>query len=179
MVHMNQNRIIEYELLLKLVKNKSHGRALAKELKIPLTTLQRALKRLSLILEIKIEGKNKIYKIKNNLKAKKYLHNAENYHLLKTIKKYPLLEPILEEIKTNTLTILFGSYAKHTANKDSDIDIYIETNNKELKKQIELINSKINVKIGTFNPKSLLIKEIIKNHVIIKGVEKYYEHIFE
>ena len=95
MVHMNQNRIIEYELLLKLVKNKSHGRALAKELKIPLTTLQRALKRISPILRIKTEGKNKIYEIKNNLKAKKYLHNAENYYLLKTIKKYPLLEPYI------------------------------------------------------------------------------------
>ena len=38
---------------------------------------------------------------------------------------------------------VFGSYAKGLAKKDSDIDIYIETADKKLKRDIELINSKI------------------------------------
>ncbi|MBI4447428.1 nucleotidyltransferase domain-containing protein, partial [Candidatus Woesearchaeota archaeon] len=73
------------------------------------------------------------------------------------------------------LAILFGSYAKGTANKESDIDIYIDTKDANLKEEVELISSKISVKIGKYNKESLLIKEIEKAHVIIKGVELYYE----
>ena len=73
------------------------------------------------------------------------------------------------------LIVLFGSYAKGLANKNSDIDIYIETKNRNVKKLVENVNSKINVKIGSFNIDSPLIKEIIKNHVIIKGIEVFYD----
>ena len=71
--------------------------------------------------------------------------------------------------------MLFCSYAKGLAKKDSDIDIYIETKNRNVKKSIEDIHSKISVKIGIFDIKSLLIKEIIKDHIIIKGIEVFYE----
>ena len=78
--------------------------------------------------------------------------------------------------KTNEkLIILFGSYAKGLARKDSDIDIYIETKNRNVKKEIEDIHTKINVKIGTFDSNSSLIKEIIKDHIIIKGIEDFYD----
>lgn len=73
------------------------------------------------------------------------------------------------------LAILFGSYVKGIAHKDSDIDIYIDTRNNKLKEEVELIDSKISVKIGSYNQESILIKEIEKNHMIIKGVERYYE----
>ena len=39
------------------------------------------------------------------------------------------------------------------------------------------INSKLSIKIGKFDTKSLLIKEIIKNHVIIRGLEDFYERV--
>ena len=53
----------------------------------------------------------------------------------------------------------------------------MKTTAKKVKEDIENINSKINVKIGIFDNDDLLINEIIKNHVIIKGVEKFYEKI--
>lgn len=180
---MNQNRInLKYEILLNLIKQESHGRELTKTLQQSLTTIQRDLKELEKenILEFKISGRNKIYSIKKNSAAKRYLFNAENYKLIKVIKRYPFLDPIFEDVlkKTNSqIIILFGSYAKFKAKKDSDIDFYIETDNKKTKREIELINSKINVKIGKFSLHSLLIKEIIKNHVILRGLEKYYEKI--
>ena len=37
------------------------------------------------------------------------------------------------------------------------------------------INSRLSIKIGKYNKDNLLIKEIEKNHVIIKGVEIFYE----
>ena len=67
--------------------------------------------------------------------------------------------------------------AKGLSKEDSDIDIYINTKDVKLKKKIEQISDLISVKIGLFNPEDLLIKEIIKNHVIIRGAEEYYDKI--
>ncbi len=181
MVHMNQKRIVlAFEIILRLLRGDAHGREVSKHLNVPLTSVQRALSDLEKknILDFKISGKNKIYFIKKNLCARKYVFSAENYKLLKLIENYPLLEPIFSEIINvcdSSLIILFGSYAKFNPKKDSDIDIYVETSDKQVKKQIEMIHSKLSVKIGIFNVNSLLIKEIIKNHVIVKGVEQYYE----
>lgn len=74
------------------------------------------------------------------------------------------------------LAIIFGSYSKGLANNKSDVDIYIESVDGKLKKEIESISSKISVKIGRYDKSSLLIKEIEENHAIIKGVEKFYEN---
>lgn len=83
-------------------------------------------------------GKNKIYLIKDSLEAKIFFRIAENYNLIKLIKK-PEMRKIVNEILKNKkikLAILFGSYAKNIAHKDSDIDIYLETNDLELKKKL-------------------------------------------
>ena len=72
------------------------------------------------------------------------------------------------------MAILFGSYAKGIAKKDSDIDIYIETENRKIKEELSIIDSKLSIKIGKFDTSSLLIREIVKNHVILKGIEEYY-----
>ncbi len=73
------------------------------------------------------------------------------------------------------LALLYGSYAKGLAKKDSDIDLFIETLNTSLKKQLEQRNSSLSVKLGDFDIKNLLIREIIKDHIIIKGVEMYFD----
>ena len=94
------------------------------------------------------------------------------------LRKYPELSVLFEEILRRTdekLIVLFGYYAKGLAKKDSDIDLYIETKDRNVKKAIEDIHSKISIKIGTFDTKSPLIKEIIKDHVIIRGIEVFYD----
>ena len=179
--HMNQNRInIEYEIILRLLKGNAYGREIAKELDISLTTIQRSLLELERknILDIEIQGKNKIFSLKKNLMARNHIFNAENYKLVKLLSHYPELGPVITDVlgkSKSSLVILFGSYAKFSANKNSDIDIYLDTLNIKEKKEIEMVNSKINAKIGKFDINSLLIKEIIRNHVIIKGVEEFYE----
>ena len=79
--------------------------------------------------------------------------------------------------------VLFGSYAKGTASKDSDIDILILAKNKapifrEIKDLYAKYGREINVIILT--PKELeqqkqkeFVKEIIKNHYILYGSEKF------
>ena len=45
----------------------------------------------------------------------------------------------------------------------------------DLKKEIELIDSRLSVKIGRYDRENLLIKEIESNHIILKGIEQFYE----
>ncbi len=181
MVHMVQNRDnLELEIILFLIKNKSHLREIARTLNESHSTILRKINGLvkENILDYKIEGKNKIFFIKNNLKAKNYVYSSEIYKLSKLLKKYPELSIIFEDIKKNFkrgMIILFGSYAKETSDKDSDIDVYLETKDNKIKNRIQDINSKIKIKTGKFDTNSLLVKEIIKNHIIIRGVEEFYE----
>ena len=159
-----------------------HGRELAKELKTSLTRVQSILNDLRNInvLDYKVKGKNHIYFIKKNLISKSFILNAENYKLVKTLTKYPVLEPIFQDIvkkSKSNIIILFGSYAKGIPKEDSDIDIYIDTTSLKIKGEVQKVYDLVSVKIGKFNPEELLIKEIIKNHVIIKGGGEYYEKI--
>ena len=181
MVHMVQKRKdFELEIINVLLKSKTHVRGIAQKLGESHTTILRKLNNLKKenIIDSKTEGRNKIFFLKNNLISKNYIQKAELYKLAKLIEEYPELGIIGEEILQKTdekLIILFGSYAKGLAKADSDIDIYIETKNRNVKKTIENIHSKINVKIGNFDTKSPLIKEIIKDHIIIRGIEVFYD----
>lgn len=186
MLHMEQNNYIRdyrYEIIDILLNGNSHARAIAKRLDVNHMIIVRKLKELleENVVDYRVEGKNKSYFLKKGIEAKTYILKTEHYKFLKILKKYPILIHIFEKIKNNKkikLAVLFGSYAKKSAGKKSDIDIYIETMDKAFEKEIESINSKLSVKIGEFDLDSFLVKEIIKNHVIIKGVEEFYERIF-
>jgi predicted nucleotidyltransferase len=179
MFHMEQN-CCKYEIVLGLLKSPSHARELAKKLNTNHTNILRKLKELSAesVVDFREEGKNKTYFLKNTIESKNYVFMAEKYKLSGVIRKYPQLRAIIEKIQNQEkirLAVLFGSYAKGIAKPNSDIDVYVETTDKKLKQSISMINTKLSVKIGKFALSSLLIKEIIKDHVIIKGVEEFYE----
>jgi len=169
--------IVEY--LIKTGNKGSHIRSLAKLLGTNQTTIARKTEELykKNILDFRREGKNKVFYLKNTLEAKQFVYITELDKLTRTITKYPALTRVVEQIINNnkiSLAILFGSYAKEIPSKDSDIDIYIDTSNRKIKEEVELIDSRISVKIGDYDTSSLLIKEIDTNHVIIKGAETYY-----
>ena len=177
---MVQNKNIELEIILTLIKNKSHLREIARFIKQPHSTVLRRLNELTKenIIDYKEEGRNKIFFIESNLKAKNYIYSAEIYKLNQLLKKHPKFLIIFEDIKKNFskgMITLFGSYAKSNPKNKSDIDIYLETTDNKIKDTIKQLHSNLNIKIGKFDTKSLLVKEIIKNHIIIKGVEEFYE----
>ena len=181
MLHMSQN-CYKLKIIESLLKKENYIRGLAKELKTNQTTIARKLKELfrENVVDYKKEGKNKIYFLKKSLETFQIILILENYKLIELLEKYPYLRRIIQTIKQNKkikLAIIFGSYTRGLATRKSDIDIFIETRNKKVKKEIENLNSRISVKIGNFNKENLLIKEIIKNHIIIKGVEYYYEKV--
>lgn len=179
MLHMEQ-KSYSMEIVNLLLKEDNYIRGLAKKLKINHMTILRRTKELTKanVVDYKKEGKNNVYFLKKTVEARTHAIMAESYKLFMLIKKYPNLRRIIEKIQKNNkveLAILFGSYAKGLAKKDSDIDIYVDTTNKKIKKELEMLDSKLSVKIGKYNKNALLIKEIEKNHIIIKGIEKYYE----
>jgi predicted nucleotidyltransferase len=168
------------EIVLELIKCPNHIRGIAKKLNTNQMNIFRKLKELSEenVVDFREDGKNKTYFLKKTIEAKTHILIAENYNLNKTLKKYPILRGTIEKLQSNEnvkMAVLFGSYAKGIAKRDSDVDVYIETDDKNLRQEMESLNSKLSVKIGKFDISSLLIKEIIKNHVIIKGAEEFYE----
>ena len=178
---MSQN-YYKIKIVESLLKKENHIRGLAKELKTNQTTIARKINELfdENIVDYKKEGRNKVYFLKKTLESLQFVLIVEHYKLIEILKKYTYLRKILQEIIQNRkirLAILFGSHARKTATKESDIDIYIEAISRGIKRELEEIDSRVSVKIGKFNRKSLLIKEIEKEHVIIKGAELYYEKI--
>ncbi|MCX6795915.1 MAG: nucleotidyltransferase domain-containing protein [Candidatus Falkowbacteria bacterium] len=164
----------------ELLKGENHVRGISKSLRTNHMNISRRIKELSKenVVDFKIEGKNKTYFLKNTHEARTYLLIYESYKLLRILEKYPILRSIIERIQSHPkikIAILFGSYAKGLAKQDSDIDIYIETEDKKLKDELGQTHSKLSIKIGKFDKDNLLIKEIIKNHVILKGAEEYYD----
>ncbi len=173
---------LELEIMLALIRNETHLREIARILDESHSTVLRKINLLvkENVLDYKKEGKNKIFFIKNNLKAKNYIYSAEIYKLNKLLEKHPEFSVIIDDIDKilpKGMIILFGSYAKGIPKENSDIDIYIETKDGKIKDKLRDLHSKLGIKIGPFDTRTLLIKEIIKNHVIIRGVEDFYERI--
>lgn len=179
---MVQKRNIELEIILELLKEKKHIREIAKNLKESPTTILRKSNNLieKKIIDFEQKGKNKYLFLKKNFETLTYIYFAEIYKLSKFLEQNTKLKIVFEEItkkSKSNLIILFGSYAKGNETKNSDLDVYIETKNLKEKEEIQKIYSKFSVKIGKFDKDSNLIKEIIKNHIILKGFEKFYEKV--
>ena len=168
------------EIVCLLLHGKSHARKIAASLGTSHMTVLRRLNALSKenVVDFELEGKNKPYFLKKTTEAKAYVFMAENYCLVRAMKSYPLLRAIIEKIQKDNrirMALLFGSYAKGLATKISDIDVYLNTENRLLRDEIQLLDSKLSIKIGKYDKESPLIKEIEKSHVVLKGIEEYYE----
>ena len=171
------------EILNVLLNEKSHVRSIARLLGTNQMMVSRKLKELlgKNVVDFKREGRNQVYFIKDSPEARVFVLMAEQYKLFKLIEKYPDLKDIIKKIQDDKkikLAIIFGSYAKGLAGKNSDVDIFIEAYDRGLKEKYSEIDSKLSVKIGRLG-KDNLSKEIEKNHVIIKGGEIYHEKFFD
>jgi len=173
---------MDSEIMLVLIRGERHLREIARIVGESHSTVMRRINGLvkENVLDYRMEGKNKVFFIKSNLQAKNYVYSAEKYKMVKLLKKYPDLNIILDDILRDArgkMIVLFGSYAKFSARPDSDIDIYIDIKNRNIKNRLQEVNSRVRIKTGKFDTNSLLIKEIIKNHIILGGIEEFYEKI--
>ena len=173
MQHMLQKRN-DLEIVEIIRKKPTHIRSISKKLDLIPSTVFRTLKNLEKekVVDFRREGKNKIYYLKETTEAETYLFITEHYKYLKLMQNPYIRRKILElkKIFKDELIVLFGSYAKGLETKHSDIDIYIETNKKILE-----IPENIQIKRGKLDKNNALTKEIIHDHVIIQGVERFYQ----
>ena len=176
MNHVEQNLINEIVLLLQ--RGDLHTRAIAEQLNSNHATVLRKLRDLTdgNIVDFRPEGKNKVFRLRRTMEARNATMIAEIHKQSCVVAKYPVLRGIFKtvlEMPELPLVILFGSYAKGTATKKSDIDIYIDAIDPARRKELEQKHSLVSIKTGPFDTRDLLIREIMKDHVIIRGVEVY------
>ena len=168
------------EVVNSLLQEPCHPRRIASKLGTNPMLITRKIHELEMenVVDYNQRGRNKIYFLKKTSEARAAASMAENYKLMKTLERYPALRKVIEAIQKNpdiNLALLFGSYAKGNASKDSDIDIYVESKDVNLRKNLRLLDSKLSLKIGAYEREAPLIKEIEKNHVAVKGVERFFE----
>jgi predicted nucleotidyltransferase len=163
-----------------------YGRDLAKKLKMNQKTISNLLNKLEKlhVLKFSTEGKNKYYFLNVS-----YPHIKEIIKLIEISKRIKLTEKYKKfidlfaklELRVNGILLIFGSYAKFSADERSDLDLLIIGKSKEFGDLEKLYGIKINaVQIDkrNFNKNEILIKEVIKNHVILKGMEEFIELIW-
>lgn len=169
---------LRYDILLLLLQGGSHNNELARRLTTNQMSVQRALKSLEAdnVLQARTEGRNKVYTIKHSIESRATLLQAEAYRLKAFLRAHPELRTAIEELQTIPAPILiFGSYAKGNRKPSSDLDVYAETDNKEIRTQLRTIHSRISPHVGkTEGP---LKASMRAHHVIIRGAEAFLETI--
>ena len=176
---MEQNRY-KWELIELLRKGEGHQRALGRQIGVNHMTVSRTLRALQQenIADCRREGKNTVYLLKDSAEAKIAVRMCEYAKLTHTIHRYPRLRRIIEELAHNptiSLAVLFGSYAKGIATASSDIDLFIATKDRTVKENMRQLDSKLSIKIGQLSARDPLSREIAENHIILKGVDAYYD----
>lgn len=135
-----------------------------------------------LIQIIKI-GNYKTSAFTNKFDSKVFEAEFERKRDLFKNKDFLILHNRLAELKFSFIALLFGSQAKGTASKHSDIDILaIGGDEKEIKAALSLLPDKIHLTQVTYEDfitmaksrEFTVVSEAIKNNIILIGIEEYY-----
>ena len=186
-INITENSLQIISLFTKGFDKEYYIREIKKILKISPRTAQLILEDLEDkgIIESKIKGKIKLYKLKKNWLSKRYLILIEYYKEISFTQKNLLIKEVIEKISQNIrgIGIIFGSYAKGIADKTSDLDIVVagDYNKEEIKKISRNLGVEINLKcypLNTFKRninKDILLKEILNDHIIFLNAEQFVE----
>ena len=141
------------------------------------------------IIESKIKGKIKSYKLRVNELSKRYLTFVEQYKSIAFIEKNLLVKEVIEKICPfiDGIGIIFGSYAKGTSNKESDLDIFVagDYEREGVKKVSRNLGIEISVKcypLKTFETninQDILLKEVLKNHIVFINAELFIQKVLK
>ncbi len=173
--------------ILKKIKEPTTIRQLSKLIKadyrITHTAVQRLIKKG--LLKTKSIGNSKLCERTNKFSIELIQAEEEKIQSLpKNIQQ--LRKEILEVKEIFFIALLFGSYAKGTANKNSDIDLLFIAN-KGFEEKIKEILNILPMKIHTIfltekefrklsdEKGENLINEVNKNSIVLYGIEQYYK----
>ncbi len=182
---MYQKRNKEFEIISLYrsdYKRQFYLRGISKLSNLPLKTVQNTLVKLEgeKILKSKTEGKNRYFSLNlDNIKTKSILLQSEVYRTDIFLETYPQFKTFLKSLNTNVPLIIFGSFARFTAGKNSDLDLLI-ISSKEQKLPFHLIPNKVHQIrlseksfIKSLNKNEILIKEIEESHIILNNHSFY------
>ncbi|NOQ55920.1 MAG: ArsR family transcriptional regulator [Nanohaloarchaea archaeon] len=183
----NTNKILQ--AFLSDYSTKMYVREIAKTIGLNRQTVSETLKMMEKerLLNSKISGRQKTYSLNyRNQLTKLKIINVENTMRMNTITKRTI-STLMNYLDTTSTIILFGSYAKCTERKDSDIDLLIisdkisnlERFEKETGKTIQAIYMKPEEFIDGFFRKDPLISEIVNNHICLKNTETFVDILWE
>ena len=175
--------------------NQFHIREMAKLIGRSLVSLLPHLKKLESdkILLYKQIGRSKVYFINfNNNQVREFLALSEKKKTLEFLNKYIFIKKIYDDFinKLDGCFILFGSHASETYTKESDIDLlYLgeitEEKKREIKEFSKIYGKKMHLIYMTLREfkeqllkQNALIKEIIKNHIILYNHDTFINEIW-
>jgi len=131
--------------------------------------------------------------IKINLVPNQEIYNVENKRTQEFLSKNPKLKLIQKDIEEIgypfMIALIFGSYVKNTKTKGSDVDICVISDSKEkTKKLIQSLNLlSLKLEIHNFTTDEFISMvgktqnnlghEIVKNNILLCGIENYYNLI--
>jgi len=169
-------------------KSEFYLRQISKLAKLPLKTAQNTLFNLekNKVLKSKIDGKNKYFSLNlDNIQTKSYLLQSEIYKTDLFLENYPQFKTFLKSLNTNVPIIVFGSFAKFKADKESDLDLFV-ISEKGQKLPFHLIPYKVhqvNLSEDSFVKalieKEALLKEIEENHIILNNHSSYINAMWD
>lgn len=174
---MNSN---QYKVLKVLadVKDKVFFRELSKMSGVSIGGTQQILKDYSNYIDRETKGRQVYYSLKNNVETIYLKRNIEIMTSQKFISENKLFEDFFDYfVKRNIPCVIFGGFAKKRYSKNSDIDILVLSS---VKIPEHLCPAKIHaIRLSksqfekAVRKKETLIKEIIKNHVIVEGFDYF------
>ena len=167
-----------------------HG--LSNLLKIPYATFYRTINSMTDLLIIKSIGKSKTIKLNMcNSIIQSYLAISSEQEKKEFISTNRLIKIIENDLDTKDIVLLFGSFAKRTENKKSDIDIIIINKNGEktisFSKHEIILNREINPMffredefISMLRDREENVgKQALKNHIILNNSRRFWEVIMD
>jgi len=178
--------------------NKHYFAEISKKTRITRPRTLRVLRKLvkNSVLNIRNEANIKYYSLKNNEVSFFVLGLVEFNHKVKFFKRYRAVEKVLEMFNLKydkaLISLLFGSYVKNYATKNSDVDLLLIKENfskREIRKIediVDLVNGRIGLKINPhlmklkeFKLENELVKEVVKDHILLNGAELFFKEVIE
>jgi len=189
-LNITENHLRALALFTNGYDKKYYIREVQKLLKISPRTAQLVLGDLEdkTVLKSETKGKIREYSLRSNQTTIDYLVFVEQYKKMVFLEGNPLIKEVI--IKATPyfkgICLIFGSYAKGRATKESDLDLLIigDYDKKSVKRVAK--NYGVNLSIKKYTEESfikglksndLLLKEVLNHHIILLKVEEFVKRV--
>jgi predicted nucleotidyltransferase len=180
---INENHLLILTLFTRGYHNEYYIREIAARLPISHGTAQTILCDLEAkqVLKSTLKGKIRIFRVKPTPIALEYLTFVEIYKKIGLLEETPYISELMEKIDPyiNGCAVIFGSYAKGTATKESDLDLFVagQCDRSAIEQTARKYAIEVNIVMYTRDAFSQglttdhLIREILDEHIIWKETE--------